>query len=91
MLGRAYGFVARKPFLQGVGPTSAALLVRGRVIGGMRLTEEPVRHRILDVIGDFALTGHPVEGRITAAHTGHELNHALVAKLMRTEAAWELV
>ena len=91
MLGRTYGFVARKPFLQGVSPTSAALLVRGRIIGGMRFRDEPVRHRILDVIGDFALAGYPVEGRITAVHTGHELNHALVAKLMRTEGAWELV
>lgn len=91
MAGRAYGFAARKPFLQGVSPRSAALLVRGRVIGGMRLPGEPVRHRILDLVGDLALAGHPVEGQIDARHTGHELNHALVAALMRDEAAWELV
>ena len=91
MAGRAYGFAARKPFLQGCGPRSAALLVRGHVIGGMRVPGEPVRHRILDVIGDLALAGHPVEGRITAEHTGHALNHALVAALMADEAAWELV
>ena len=91
MAGRAYGFAARKPFLQGVSPRSAALLVRGRVIGGMRVPGEPVRHRILDLLGDLALAGHPVEGRIDARHTGHELNHALVAALMRDEAAWDLV
>ncbi|MDP4024820.1 UDP-3-O-acyl-N-acetylglucosamine deacetylase [Methylobacterium sp. NEAU 140] len=90
MAGRVYGFAARKPFLQGCSPHSAALLVRGHVIGGLRVPGEPVRHRILDVIGDLALVGHPVEGRITAAHTGHELNHALVAALMADPAAWEL-
>lgn len=91
MAGRAYGFAMRKPFLQGVSPRSAALLVRGWVIGGMRGPAEPVRHRILDLIGDLALAGHPVEARIDARHTGHELNHALVAALMQDEAAWELV
>ena len=91
MAGRAYGCLARKDFLQGVSPRSAALLVRGRVLGGMRVPGEPVRHRILDLIGDLALAGHPVQGHVTAHHTGHELNHALVAALMRDETAWELV
>ncbi|WP_267361582.1 MULTISPECIES: UDP-3-O-acyl-N-acetylglucosamine deacetylase [unclassified Methylobacterium] len=90
LAGRAYGFAARKPFLQGCGPCSAALLVRGHAIGGLRVPDEPVRHRILDVIGDLALVGHPVEGRLTATHPGHELNHAFVAALMRDRAAWEL-
>ncbi|GJE26851.1 UDP-3-O-acyl-N-acetylglucosamine deacetylase [Methylobacterium organophilum] len=91
MAGRAYGTVTRKPFLRGCGPHSAALLLRGRVIGGMRLPAEPVRHRLLGVVGDLALAGHPIEGRVEAAHTGHELNHALLAKLMADEGAWELV
>lgn len=91
MLGRAYGFAARKPFLQGCGVRSAAMIVRGSVIGGMRVADEPVRHRVLDLVGDLALAGHPILGRLTAAHTGHELNHALVAKLMADPEAWALV
>jgi UDP-3-O-[3-hydroxymyristoyl] N-acetylglucosamine deacetylase len=91
MAGRTYGYLMRHDFLQGVSPRSAALLVRGRVLGGMRVPGEPVRHRILDLVGDLALAGHPVEGRITAFHTGHELNHALVATLMRDTSAWALV
>ncbi len=91
MLGRAYGFLAGKPLLQGCGPRSAAMLVRGRAIGGLRFVDEPVRHRVLDVIGDLALAGFPIEGRVTALHTGHELNHALVAELMTDPTAWELV
>ncbi|MGU3384723.1 UDP-3-O-acyl N-acetylglycosamine deacetylase [Methylobacterium sp. D53M] len=91
MAGRAYGYLMRNDFLQGVSPRSAALLVRGHVLGGMRVPGEPVRHRILDLVGDLALAGHPVEGRISAFHTGHELNHALVTALMRDGKAWELV
>lgn len=90
MAGRAFGYVTGKDFLQGVSTRSAALLVRDRVLGGMRVPDEPVRHRVLDLVGDLALTGHPVEGRVTALHTGHELNHALVAALMGDRAAWEL-
>nr|WP_246730649.1 UDP-3-O-acyl-N-acetylglucosamine deacetylase [Methylobacterium sp. 2A] len=91
MAGRTFGYVTGRDFLQGVSTRSAALLVRDRVLGGMRVPGEPVRHRMLDLVGDLALTGHPVEGRVTACHTGHELNHALVAALMRDQAAWELV
>lgn len=91
VLGRVWGFLARRPFLQGCSPRSAALLWRGRVIGGIRYWDEPVRHRVLDVIGDLALVGHSVEGRVTAVRTGHELNHALVAELMTDPTAWELV
>lgn len=91
MAGRAYGLVTGTDFLQGVTPRSAALLMGGRVLGGMRVPGEPVRHRILDLVGDLALAGHPVEGRVAAFHTGHELNHALVGALMRDATAWELV
>lgn len=91
MAGRAYGFVARKPLLQGCGPHSAALLVGGRVIGGLRMPDELVRHRVLDVTGDLALAGHPIEGRVTAAHACHALNQALVTALMSDASAWELV
>lgn len=91
MAGRAYGFLARKPLLQGCGPSSAALLIGSRVIGGLRMPDELVRHRVLDILGDLALVGHPVEAHITARHACHALNHALVAALMRAPDAWELI
>ncbi|MCJ2066167.1 UDP-3-O-acyl-N-acetylglucosamine deacetylase [Methylobacterium sp. J-088] len=90
MAGRAFGYVTGRDFLQGVSTASAALLIRDRVLGGLRIPDEPVRHRVLDLVGDLALTGHWVEGKVTACHTGHELNHALVAALMLDRAAWEL-
>lgn len=91
MAGRSYGFVARKPLLQGCGPASAALLLGKRVIGGLRMPDELVRHRVLDIVGDLALVGHPIEGHVVASHTCHDLNHALVAALMRDREAWDLV
>ncbi len=37
----------------------------------LRFTDEPVRHKILDLIGDFALLGRRIKGSITAYRTGH--------------------
>jgi UDP-3-O-[3-hydroxymyristoyl] N-acetylglucosamine deacetylase len=90
MAGRAYGFMTRTPLLQGCDPRSAALLIGSRVVGGLRMPDELVRHRVLDVIGDLALAGYPIEGHVAAAHACHALNHILVATLMSDRTAWEL-
>lgn len=45
---------------------------------------EPARHKLLDVLGDLALIGRPLKGRIIATRPGHSLNTAL-AKLIRKE------
>ncbi|MCJ2015641.1 UDP-3-O-acyl-N-acetylglucosamine deacetylase [Methylobacterium sp. J-076] len=91
MAGRTYGLLARKPLLQGCDPRSAALLVGKRVVGGLRMPDELVRHRVIDIVGDLALAGHPIEGHVEARHACHDLNNALVAALMRDRGAWELV
>ncbi|GJE44152.1 UDP-3-O-acyl-N-acetylglucosamine deacetylase [Methylobacterium soli] len=88
---KLYAYATGRPLLRGANFSTTAAIYRDRIIGGMRVPEEPVRHRVLDLIGDLSLAGHPILGHVTAAHTGHELNHALVAKLMRDSAAWELI
>lgn len=45
---------------------------------------EPARHKLLDVIGDLALIGRPLRGRVIATRPGHSLNTTL-AKLIRKE------
>ena len=45
---------------------------------------EPARHKLLDVIGDLALIGKPIKGKVIAMHPGHSVNTSL-AKLMRKE------
>ncbi|MBD0326171.1 MAG: UDP-3-O-acyl-N-acetylglucosamine deacetylase [Pyrinomonadaceae bacterium] len=57
----------------------------------LRYTDEFVRHKILDIIGDLALLGMPVMGRVNAERSGHILHAALMSKLLRNDAAWEIV
>ncbi len=57
----------------------------------LRFTDEFVRHKILDIVGDLALLGMPIMGRITAERSGHILHASLMTKLLRNRAAWEIV
>ncbi|MBX3290761.1 MAG: UDP-3-O-acyl-N-acetylglucosamine deacetylase [Acidobacteria bacterium] len=57
----------------------------------LRFSDEFVRHKILDIIGDVALAGLPVLGKITAEKSGHAVHAALMAKLLKTDGAWEIV
>lgn len=57
----------------------------------LRFTDEFVRHKILDIIGDFALLGMPVLGKLTARKSGHSVHASLMSKLLKTESAWKIV
>jgi UDP-3-O-[3-hydroxymyristoyl] N-acetylglucosamine deacetylase/3-hydroxyacyl-[acyl-carrier-protein] dehydratase len=50
----------------------------------LRYPNEPARHKLLDIIGDIALVGHPIKGKIVATRPGHYANTRL-AKIMRQE------
>ncbi|EGK02919.1 MAG: bifunctional UDP-3-O-[3-hydroxymyristoyl] N-acetylglucosamine deacetylase/3-hydroxyacyl-ACP dehydratase [Prevotella sp.] len=45
---------------------------------------EPARHKLLDIIGDMALIGKPIKGRIIATRPGHKINNKL-ARLVRKQ------
>ena len=47
----------------------------------LRFPDEPVRHKILDLIGDLYILGMPVIGHVVAIKSGHGLNMELVRKL----------
>ena len=53
----------------------------GPIENELRFTDEPVRHKIQDLIGDLALLGRPIHGRIVCYKSGHSLNQALVKKI----------
>jgi len=57
----------------------------------LRFDDEFVRHKILDIIGDFALLGMPIQGKITAEKSGHSVHASLMSKLLKNEHAWEIV
>ncbi len=58
---------------------------------GLRYPDEFCRHKALDLIGDLALIGRRLIGRVVADRGGHALHTALVLKLLRTPAAWREV
>lgn len=53
----------------------------GPIENELRFPDEPVRHKILDLIGDLALLGRRITGRIVCYKSGHSLNQALVKKI----------
>ncbi len=59
--------------------------------GGLRYPDEFVRHKVLDALGDLALLGMPLIGRVVARKGGHALNQALVKKLLATQSAYRVV
>jgi UDP-3-O-[3-hydroxymyristoyl] N-acetylglucosamine deacetylase/3-hydroxyacyl-[acyl-carrier-protein] dehydratase len=48
---------------------------------GLRFSNEPARHKLLDVIGDLALVGVPIKGHIIATKPGHKVNTAFASIL----------
>jgi len=53
----------------------------GPVGTSLRFPNEPVRHKILDLVGDLYLLGIPIIGKVTAKRSGHKLNAMLVKKI----------
>jgi len=50
----------------------------------LRYPNEPARHKLLDILGDLALVGQPIKGKVVATRPGHYANTRL-AKLIRQE------
>ncbi len=51
----------------------------------LRFPDEPVRHKVLDLIGDLYLLGKPIKGRVIAIRSGHKLNLELVEKIKESQ------
>ena len=49
----------------------------------LRWPDECVRHKLLDCVGDLALSGRSVYGHLTAVRSGHKLNHRLAEEVSR--------
>lgn len=59
--------------------------------GGLRFADEPCRHKLLDLIGDLALLGYPLLGRVVASRAGHAMHVALVDRIMHDPSCYEIV
>jgi UDP-3-O-[3-hydroxymyristoyl] N-acetylglucosamine deacetylase len=71
----------------------AVVLTRDGVMNEtpLRFPDEFCRHKTLDLIGDLALVGRRLLGRVVARKAGHALHTALVLKLLRARDAWREV
>ena len=58
---------------------------------GLRYANEPVRHKVLDLIGDLALIGRPILGQVIAERAGHAMHVALVSKIMSDPTLYEVI
>src|SRR4029079_17747525 len=78
--------------IRGASPENAIVLgPHGPENGSLRFSDEYVRHKVLDLIGDLALAGRRIEGLVVAERAGHAMHTALVAKLMKDRSTWEMV
>ena len=77
--------------IRGASPENAIVLgPKGPENGPLRFSDEYVRHKVLDLIGDLALAGRRIEGHVVAERAGHAMHTALVSRLLKDRSAWEL-
>ena len=62
----------------------------GMLNGPLRYSDEFGRHKALDLIGDLALVGLPLLGRVEARKAGHSLHTQLVSRLLADPSSWEI-
>lgn len=87
---RTFGFLKDIKQLEDAGLASGGKLSNVVLIDSekvintpLRFSNEPARHKILDLIGDLYLLGRPVQGRFTASKSGHTQNIAMVKEIKK--------
>jgi UDP-3-O-[3-hydroxymyristoyl] N-acetylglucosamine deacetylase len=94
---RTFGYLKDVEMLKKNGLALGGSLDNAVVIGdedilnkdGLRFHDEFVRHKVLDLLGDLALLGIPVVGKLQAFRAGHGLNQRLVGKVLQTPSSWK--
>jgi UDP-3-O-[3-hydroxymyristoyl] N-acetylglucosamine deacetylase len=78
--------------IRGASRDNCIVLTRdGLENGPLRFPDEFVRHKVLDLVGDLALLGKPILGKIVADRAGHAMHTALVSRILRDRTLWEEV
>jgi UDP-3-O-[3-hydroxymyristoyl] N-acetylglucosamine deacetylase len=93
---RTFGFLHDEKAMRNMGLIRGAseenviVLTRDSLVNGpLRYPDEFVRHKVLDLIGDLALLGRRIVGRVVADRAGHAMHTAMVSKLLRDRSLWE--
>ncbi|RMG72333.1 MAG: UDP-3-O-acyl-N-acetylglucosamine deacetylase [Nitrospirae bacterium] len=96
---RTFGFLKNVETLRANGLAKGGSLDNAVVIDengilneeGLRFDNEFVRHKVLDLIGDFSLIGYPIYGHIIAEKAGHSSHIRFLRKLLSCVNVWEFV
>jgi UDP-3-O-[3-hydroxymyristoyl] N-acetylglucosamine deacetylase len=93
---RTFGFLheadamRQQGLIRGASTENCVVLTRdGLMNPPLRFADEFVRHKILDLIGDLALVGKQILGRVVADRAGHAMHTALVSRILRDRTLWE--
>jgi len=91
---RTYAFLRDVGHLRAMGLAKGGSLDNALIIGDhgvingpLRFSDELVRHKVLDLVGDLFLLGGPVVGHVVGRNAGHALNFELVSAVQRALAA----
>lgn len=94
---RTFGFLEQLPYLRSKGLAKGTSLGNTVVIGEDEYLNEPrfenefVRHKLLDLIGDLALLGKNLAGKVEAKKTGHSFNRLVVQDYINNPGNWKLI
>jgi UDP-3-O-[3-hydroxymyristoyl] N-acetylglucosamine deacetylase len=93
---RTFGFLheaeqmRKLGLIRGASEENAIVLTHDGIANGpLRYPDEFVRHKVLDLIGDLALLGHQLLGRVVADRAGHAMHTALVSRLLKNKSLWQ--
>ncbi len=92
---RTFGFYEQLPYLQKHGLAQGAsldntLVIKdGAYVNEPRFSDECVRHKLLDLIGDLYLLGKPLAGKVVARRTGHSFNRLVVEHKLAHPGKWQ--
>jgi len=87
---RTFGYLEEYELLKKKGLALGATFENALVLGKEgymdqpRFSDEVVRHKILDLIGDLCLLGSPLQAEVFAVKSGHKLNTQLVRRILKT-------
>ncbi len=95
---RTFGFLKDVERMQAMGLALGGSLDNAVVLDeekalnpdGLRFSNEFVRHKILDAIGDFSLIGYPILASIELHRAGHELQTRLIQELLNQPGAYTI-
>jgi len=93
---RTFGFLhqaeamRQQGLIRGASHDNAIVLTQDGIMNPpLRFKDEFVRHKVLDLIGDLALLGRQILGRVVADRAGHAMHTALVSRILRDHSLWE--